>query len=669
MLYMDFETRSSVNLSSSSLISYASDLSTEVICLAYKIDDNEVKVWFADDSLEDVIGNKDKDLPADFLNYVLCTGGPIIAHNATFDRLIYEYVLTQDYDLPAPEISRWQCTQAQALASGLPGALASISKVLCLSSKKLAVGKRLLDTYSKPGYAERWQYDDKQSMKLYAAFDVLACSEVHASTRKLQPFELEQYTASEIMNDRGIPFDIDFSKAAVEYVEDIEIEANAGVVKYSSGRVQTIGERKARYAWLSDVLNTDQMDSLKKVKIKNGETTYSLSFDEDHRNKLRYAKNIPLAVANFIDVFNTAGGSATKKYAAVNRLHLGGRVYNTLLFNGAGTGRYSAIGGLQIQNFKRSKVDNAAQLMSDVKEGYALENPAKVLASLARSSITSPSGITFSDYDQIEARVLPWLYPCAGTDEVLENFRQGKDLYTTNAMKMFSLSEHGVTSELRQAAKVATLACQFGGSKGAVQVMCTAYGLSMTDDEADKVRNDWRAANPWAARLWQGLKDASHSAVHAPGEKKFCGRIFFIKHGDFLYMGLPSGRYIAYCQPRLEEVEVGSPAHDYHFTTQELTAISPHVKPAAGVKEWPRRTINFLKLVENATQAVAADVLREAVVNVVNAGLPIIFSVHDEIVVEGDYVDALTKEMEKPPSWAEGLPITAGTKFSDRYGK
>lgn len=76
------------------------------------------------------------------------------------------------------------------------------------------------------------------------------------------------------------------------------------------------------------------------------------------------------------------------------------------------------------------------------------------------------------------------------------------------------------------------------------------------------------------------------------------------------------------------------------------------------------------RLTENVTQAVARDVLAEALIRLEHAGVPVVGHVHDEVLVERENaVEEVERIMVEPPAWSEGLPIGAEGFTTLRYRK
>jgi len=80
-------------------------------------------------------------------------------------------------------------------------------------------------------------------------------------------------------------------------------------------------------------------------------------------------------------------------------------------------------------------------------------------------------------------------------------------------------------------------------------------------------------------------------------------------------------------------------------------------------------------LLERITQATARDVMAEAMLAAEEAGLPVVMTVHDEIVCEtpensgAEAAETLVGLMRTPPAWADGLPLDADGAQERRYGK
>lgn len=651
MLYLDLETRSHCDLKSQGLLRYAQDPTTETICMSYAFDGGPVVTWFAEDG----------PFPAEVRDYIENTDGPLVAHNAAFERHLFDFVLGNDYQLKPPALHRWQCSSARAMAHGLPGSLKDVCRALGLPMQKQAEGTRLIRDYCAPFFKTEWQGNDKELMRDYCEMDVITMRQFCSVLRDLTPDEWRQYHVTETMNDRGVPLDIPFVKAALEYADDVRSDVARQIGELTEGRVTKATERKSRDEWLAEKLSPELLDLIT-VESKGVE---KIKFDKEYRAALLAAPDLPPEVDQFIELVEQAGGATISKYKAMVNTHVEGRVHGSLIWNGAGaTGRFASR-GLQLQNFRRDVFKDPEPYIESVISGAGLDRPAESLGRLIRSAIYSPDGLTYSDYSQIEARVLPWLANDPKAENTLDIFRGGRDLYSENAVGMFDLrSVKEVTPDLRQAAKQGVLACGFGGGAGAVQAMARGYGLRYSYEQADDIKQAWRAANPWALPLWYGLKDAAKQAVQSPGLAMHHGRLSFMYDGgDWLWMRLPSGRCLAYCKPRFDLVE-----YPWGDEGWELTCLWGSGKPKAG-QEWPRRTLNHLILSENATQATAADVMRETIVRAHDAGLAVLFSVHDELVVEGHCHDDLHAIMETPPTWAAGLPIAADTQTSYRYGK
>lgn len=641
MLWLDLEAKSEVDLQKSGLMHYAQDPSTELICMSYSFGDERYALtWFPEDG----------DVFPPEVEAHIQAGGLITAHNAAFERHMFDYVMANDYDIKPPALEQWRCSQARAMASGLPANLKDLGLALQLKVQKQREGTRLIREYCMNG-GQPWKAGDKQLMQKYCEADVLTMREACSRMRDLSDEEWAEYHHNEEVNDIGVPVDVDFARAALGYVEQIKAEVNVKIQELTRGFIESATARKNRDIWLTARLTNEQLKII--TVVKKGVS--KISFDKQHREDLLLCGDLPENVRQFVELVEEAGGSATSKYKAVVDTSVDGRLHGMMVWHGAGTSRYSSK-GFQIHNIIRDAIDDPQPLIDEVKAGVPLVQPSATLARLLRATVTASDGITYGDWSAIEGRVCPWLADDPRAERVLDIFRNDEDLYTATAS--------GMGLDDRQAGKIASLSLQFAGGAKALIGMAKNYGVVYTEEEAENYKNLWRGSNRWCVAFWKKLLNAAETAVRYPQTMVEAGKIkFFYDGGEWLWMIRPSGGIQGYFQPKFEKV-----TFPWGDTGVALTALAGSVKPAAGAP-WPRRNLTAGILIENATQGTAADLLRRSLEICHTEGLPYLFSVHDEIVLEGEWVGELKEVMESVPDWAEGLPLKASCKFNERYGK
>jgi len=182
---------------------------------------------------------------------------------------------------------------------------------------------------------------------------------------------------------------------------------------------------------------------------------------------------------------------------------------------------------------------------------------ARKLSLLLRPAIIARPGKVFvwSDWSQIEARVLPWLADhYEGAKRRLDIFREVDadpslpDLYTRTAAALSHCAVGDVTKAMRQRGKVAELALGFLGGVGALKAMASGYGLYLPDDEAKSIVKRWREVNSWAGDYGREIWSAVQTARDAPGVPVQAGRCWLVFLPGYLsgtlLARLPSGAYL-----------------------------------------------------------------------------------------------------------------------------
>ena len=632
ILYLDFETRSHCDLKKHGVYNYAQDSTTDVLCMSYAFDDEDVVTWLPT-----------QPFPLRVRNHK----GLIYAHNAAFERLIFWYVLQVNFKL-----EQFYCTATQARANCAPGSLEDVGRFAGASMKKDYRGAQLIRALCVPPFKEDAAL--MTEMVQYCEQDVRAMRAVSQSLRPLSDEELLDYHVNEKINDRGVLVDVPLADAAISYAA-IELADIQSIVRtVTNGQITSVRSPKMR-EWVKERLSTEH---LKLMEIEDGK----YSIDKRVRANLLAVEDLPPDVAEVIQCADDLWASSVAKFSRLRDLAdvEDNRVRGAFVFaGGSATGRASSYGA-QVHNFTRKCAKAPESVRASMVQGHPIvpefgARVTDVLKGMLRPAIIPAKGksLVVADWAQIEARMTPWL--SGRGDDVLDVFRSGRDIYVREAAAMYKIPEDQVTPDQRQIGKVAILACGFGGGIGAFSAMGRAYGLTMTESDAQRTVDAWRRANQWAVRYWQELETGYMIAMRNKGKEIVAGRVTYLFDGQHLWYALPSGRILCYPFAKIEE--------------DGISYAKAAWKPAADAREWPRARLWRGLACENITQAAANDVLRYAL----RALDDVVLHVHDEIVIETDQPEQVTERLRQvmctPPPWAQGLPLDAEIQTMARYGK
>jgi DNA polymerase len=607
--------------------------------------------------------------PPEELREAILAGDIFYFRNADFDRMIFENIMCGDYGLPLPDRAQFRCTAAWSQAHGLRGSLEESARALGIEVRKNKEGTRLINTYS--AQCVPWQEIPPEDQQLFLAYgdqDVLLDWAVIQNFRPLTDYEWREYEINCEINDRGVPVDLELAMAAVAYADEVRADADHQVMVLTQGQVPNTRVRKTRDEWIEPLLTEEHREVL--------EAKGKLSFAQDKRDSLLEVDDVHPDVRRYLELLDAAGGATIAKYSAMVGKEIDGRVHDVIKFNGAGqTGRFSSH-GIQLHNLRRDSYEDPEEVEEHIAVvlehgAFRHESVTTVLSRLVRSAIRNDeTGLAWFDFSGIEGRVCPWLANSAAGERKLDVFRRGEDPYLHAAAGIFHRTyadlagQDGGKPPERQIGKVAELALQFLGGPGALHSMGPNYGVRFADEEAVRVRDGWRAANPWAKTYGKQLETAVRTALRHPETPVEAGRVLYQYDGRmWLWCRLPSGRLLAYYRPEL--VLTTTPWGEEQVVVETLWGSR---RPKAG-EPWTRRKMHGGIWLENITQAVAADLLREAIVRCNDADLPIVLHVHDELIVEGRDVDTLGRLMLEAPDWAEGLPLEGAGGTGNRYGK
>jgi DNA polymerase len=663
-IWIDFESRSACDLTVAGAYNYSQDASTEVLCMAYAHDDEEVQIW-----------QPSQEFPKSVRQAVLA-GERVYAHNAAFERLIWTYVLWSDHNAPVPKLEQFVCTAAQARANCAPGSLEDVGRFAGASMRKDHKGAALVRKCCIPPFKHTEQ--DLADLVHYCAQDVRAMRAISKALRPLSAEELSDYWANERINDRGVLVDVDLAKAAQPYAVE-ELDAiQQEVREVTDGEITSVRSPRMReWVWWrvgpeARRLMTVHKDGEEKQSIDKTVRAALLILAEENPDE------VPPDAATVIQCADDLWASSVAKFVRMANLadvedH---RVRGAFVFaGGAATGRASSY-GLQVHNFARKVAKDPQAVRHAMCRGHQIvpafgKRVTDVLKGMLRPALIPAAGKQFvvADWSAIEGRVNPWLAATPAGDTKLEAFRRGLDAYIVNAAATFGVTydailagyeaEDAVSTGQRQIGKVQELACGFGGGVGAFAAMGRVYGVNLPEHEAKRMVGAWRKANPWAPLFWSDLERAYMGAMRRKSQAVPAGRVSYLFDGAHLWYALPSGRILCYPHARLD--------------SDGISYAKASWKPAADAKEWPRARLWPGLACENVTQAAAHDILRHALRELEREGEDVVLHVHDEIVCETSdparTTELMKRVMTNPPAWAAGLPLGIGIKTMERYGK
>ncbi|MBZ5212946.1 DNA polymerase [Bacillus paralicheniformis] len=644
-LSIDIETYSSVDLLKSGVYAYTEAPDFEILLFAYAWDDEPTKI---------VDLAQGENLPYEVMSALVSSKLIKKAFNANFERVC----IAKHFNLLLP-INQWRCTAVHATTLGLPGNLDGVAKVLKLEAQKDASGKSLIRYFSVPckptktngGRTRNLPEHDPEKweqFKAYCVQDVEVERAIGKKLSKFQPMESEQrlWVLDQEINDRGVRVDVDLVRHAIAcdaaYQEKLVSEAKE----------------------LTGLPNPNSAAQLKQWLEDQGLTVTSLAKD-----------NIPKLIESTEDedvkrvlqLRQEMSKTSVKKYQAMEKaLCPDGRIRGLLQFYGASrTGRWA--GRLvQVQNLPQNKIADLDTARELLKGGYyeAIEllygQVPFVLSQLVRTAFIPSEGNEFyvSDFSAIEARVIAWL---AGEKWRLDVFNTHGKIYEASAAQMFKIPIESITkgSPERQKGKVAELALGYQGGKGAL-IQMGALDMGLSEDELPDLVETWRTANKKIVKFWYDVEAAAIKAVNEKTIVKLQHGLCFSCESGILFIQLPSGRRLAYANPKLEI--------DKRFGKKALTYEG---KTTTG--KWGRLNTYGGKLVENIVQAAARDCLAVALMRLDEAGHKTVMHVHDEAVLDApkgrDELEQVEAIMGRPISWAEGLPLTADGFVTNYYKK
>lgn len=633
-LYIDTETYSPEDLQTAGAYKYIDSPGFELLLISYAFDNGPVRVI-------DIASGE--NIPPGLDQALTDPNVEKWAHNAVFERLVFKAI-----GRPIP-IEQLYCSLVKAAYCSLPLSLGQLSEVLGLEELgKKATGKALIKYFCSPckptkanGMRSRnmpWDDPEKWSeFKVYSEYDIHSEREVVKQLDRFSFPESERiaYLTDQAINDRGVLMDLQMARNAIRF-NDLFSESLFARMQELTG-LQNPNSVAQLKSWLSE--RGLEFPALGKPEI----TEYLGSgqridpvVEEVLRGRLMLAK------------------SSVKKYTAMlNCAGFDDRAHGLFQFYGANrTGRWvSKL--IQLQNLPQNHMQDLESARELVARGdweamkLAYNNTPEVLSELIRTTFIAPQGMTFAvaDFSAIEARVLSWI---AQEKWRLDVFNTHGKIYEASASMMFGVPMEQIKkgSPLRQRGKTAELALGYEGSISAMENM--DKDKQLTKPEMANIVRLWRRANPAIVNLWGEVEDAAIMTVRTKRPHKV-SCLCFEHDGVNLTITLPSGRKLFYRNPRVRPNRFGKVGLMYDGLVQSVG--------------WTDVETYGGKLVENIVQAVARDLLSEAMVRLTKAGYNIVMHVHDECICEvpegqaDAHLNRMNNIMAENPEWTKILPM------------
>lgn len=674
-LSIDIETYSDVDIGKAGLYKYAQSPAFQILLIAYSIDGSPVQI------LDLVPGGKGENrmpdgVPLSLINALKDPNYIKHAYNAAFEwYCLCRYFRWNPEKEGAVFLRQWRCTMLHGLYCGYPAGLDASGSALGLpqDKRKLSTGKALIKYFCVPceptksnGNRRRnLPHHDPMKWQLFKDYNIQDVVTEMEIERRLSNFSVPdavqaQWVTDQMINLRGVAIDQEMVEGALDLDAAVRKDYLQEATELSG--LENPNSVSQLSKWLQEETG-EEVSDLRKTTVSD-----------------LLGKELPSdAAVRMLQIRQELGKTSNKKYNAIETaVCADGRVRGLLQFYGANrTGRWAGR-IVQPQNLPRTYIDgDVLPLARDLVKNR--QRPAlslifgsvpDTLSQLIRTALVATPGQTLvdADFSAIEARVIAWL---AGEEWVLDVFRTHGKIYEATASQMFNVPLERIKKgnpeySYRQKGKVATLALGYQGGTGSL-ISMGALRNGLTEEELPDIVERWRRANPAIVQFWYTVEAAAKEAVNSGRRiELWDGRLAFARECDpangldFLTIRLPNGRKLYYAQPYMATNRFGRPSLGYWGMNQKT-------------KKWEQLETYGGKLAENITQAVARDCLAETVDRLEAAGYPVVFHIHDEVVIEAPLDRADLKDvvriMSQVPAWAEGLPLNAEGWINEFFKK
>ena len=379
----------------------------------------------------------------------------------------------------------------------------------------------------------------------------------------------------------------------------------------------------------ASLLKSFHVEPPRKISKVTGKEAWAFAkTDEDFKALLEHPDpEVQTLVAARLGVKGTLEETRTQRFLDIAYR---GALPIPLRYYAAHTGRWGGDDKINLQNLPRG---SRLKLAIRPPEGYKIID---------------------SDSSQIEARTLAWL---AGQDDLVEAFDKGEDVYKIMASAIYGKAITEITKEERFVGKTTILGAGYGMGSAKFKNQLKTFGVEVTDEEAKRIIDTYRATYPQIVALWKTAGDSIKAILR--------NQITHLGRNDVLAIDgkdgirLPNGLYIRY--PNLRAIQNDDGKAEVVYDVKRGKQVIP-TKIYGG------------KLIENVCQALARIIIGDQMLMVAKK-YKVVMTVHDaiacivpehEVKTAIEYVELC---MRLRPQWGTELPLNCESGYGDSYGE
>lgn len=702
-LVMDFETRSTLDINEVSSRRYASDQSTDILCIGLKWNDRPAKVFTP--VTGPVLDGRIQPIQ---IMEAIRIGCPVVVHNRSFEERIYRHICVERFGWPEIHLDQWVDTMASCSYYAVPRSLKKAGVALGLSMQKdTTLGMELdEDDDGKPKKGktrhvltqvckprshskkakENWLAEGRaiedmpviwwedqprlDALYKYCEADCESQDELFKTLGPLPPDRMVEWRLDCEINERGLPVDW----CALHTVSEVVNSSLAGYNErlafltrtpaYPEGMVKTISQNAKLKDWCS--LKGIEMVSLDKAAVIDALARADVVGD----------------VREVLTLKQDAGKSSLGKLETMLlSADEDQRIRDPLVWHGAATGR-KAGRGIQIQNYPNNCL--SGQDLDDFHSAlYSIDPDASVaalvqrmdrslpdvVASALRSFIRAEDGKKFciSDLSNIETRNLAWVAGCRMLNDA---FASGDCPYKQFAGLIYNIADPQKNidkkDKKRVLGKVSVLALGYGmgSDKFSETAAGPLYQIELGQTQANEIKELYRSTYWEVPEFWSACEKGMRTAIEERTTVQV-NKVSFGCNGTWGWIVLPSGRPIWYYKPQVAQ-------RSNRFREGKTSKQIVYMGIDSVTKQWKERSTYGGSIVESICQGMAGCLLQAICDRSKAAGYDVIFTVHDEIVAEvpSHYpLEPFHQLVKARPNWCLDLPIECESHETQRYGK